>query len=925
MATAQQVHLVQTITDQFSPEKRSHQHVTRDRNGYFYFFSKNAIQRYDGDEIQDVNIQAIVDEGFTPEMINDVFYTNEGIIILIEEANKKYFIPSSSLQVKNERDVSPLNLTDLITGNTSSIIWGDSTVSKVEGSTSSILHQLPKKDIHFQYTRQDKVGNSIAVFSSSEYYLNDNKVFRHHDIIYVLDTAHVLHDFSRLTSLYSVPAPEGQTSNRIEDIYADDIFHRAILTGFSDVKVVTMEREGIDLMLHSKLTEKDRYGAIVSGVASNGTETLLSTNKGTFFNYNPENEKITRLFRNFKVNDSYLGQLKYYSDKKLFYQRERKLNGTSNINIIDLENQKIERHNVPYEIIDFQSLSNRRILIGGNVDNGGFIGLYYPLNKKIEKLKKDLPEVRSLFFDEKNKRYWIGTRKGLFVMNRNLELISIYSRSSQPNVSLSVKNQYIAHDDISAIKSYDNKLMILTLGAGVYIVDETSLDVEKNISEINNLTDNRVLGLEQDNDGNYWISTFNGLNVLDSNYNVIKRYYDFQGLPNNEFNFQSSCKDKAGNLYFGTINGACKITPHSVLRWKDTRHIVFESATSYNDGKQNTQKFENELELLESSDSIILSYNVADFIKLPYQKKVEFKTIPQGPTLKYDDEIIHISNFESGQYELETSNPDISNRTALTLKIKKDYSQLLKLLLGLILFLSLTLGGIYFWIKHFKKQEEAKTLLNQKVSELQLSALQSQMNPHFIFNALGSIQYFIQSSDLEKADEYLADFGKLMRGILESSKKKMISLNEEVKMLKLYTRLEQIRFENKFEVAFNINPDLDMEIMIPPMLIQPYVENAINHGLHHLESRKGKLQIDLNVSNTHDLMIKIKDNGIGRQASQNLNLNKSHRSRSMEIIADRIHTINRSSTSRIENTFTDLISDGQACGTIVTLIFKEYI
>ena len=829
------------------------------------------------------------------------------------------------MQVRAERSIQNIDPSKLISKSQSSIIWDDTSVRLNNGAIESIIHKLPREDIHLQYFTQDRIGNAIAVFASNKYYSNDIELFRHHDIIYVLDTAQVLHDFSRLTNLYSVPAPEGQTSNKIRDIYADDIFHRAVLVGYSEVKVITLERDGIDLMLHAKLTEKNRYGAIVSGIASNGNETYLSTDKGAFFNYNAENGKITRLFKNFKTTNSYLGQLKYDSNKDLFFQREHVLNGSTNLNIIDFKNEKIEQHNLPFEIFDFQSLSNRKIIIGGNIGQGGFIGLYYPMNKKIEKIKKDLPQVRSLYFDEKNIRYWIGTRKGLYVLNRNLELISVYSSSSQSNISQTIKNQYIPHDDISGVKLYNGKLMILTLGAGLFIVNPESLELEKRISEKDNLTDNRVLGLEIDSAGRYWVSTFNGLNVLNATYQVIKRYYDFQGLPNNEFNFQSSCKDAAGNLYFGTINGACKINPQSVLEWRDTRNIVFESAVSYKDGKQSVQQYENELEILESSDSMIINYNVTDFIKLPYQKKVEFKTIPRGPILKYDDESIHISKFESGKYTLETSNPDISNMSSLIFNVKKDYSPLIKLIVGLITFLVLILIGAYLWIRHFKKQEKAKTLLNQKVSELQLSALQSQMNPHFIFNALGSIQYFIQSSNLDKADEYLADFGTLMRGILESSKKKMISLKEEVKLLKLYTGLEQIRFESKFDVQFKIQPGLDMETMIPPMLLQPYIENAINHGLHHLDDRKGKLEIVFEADAEKSLVITIRDNGIGREASKNLNLNKVHRSRSMEIIADRIQTINKSNSFKIENTFTDLNKDGESRGTVVKLVFKEYL
>jgi LytS/YehU family sensor histidine kinase len=141
------------------------------------------------------------------------------------------------------------------------------------------------------------------------------------------------------------------------------------------------------------------------------------------------------------------------------------------------------------------------------------------------------------------------------------------------------------------------------------------------------------------------------------------------------------------------------------------------------------------------------------------------------------------------------------------------------------------------------------------------------MNPHFVFNALNGIQNFIMSQNKEAANEYLTRFAKLMRLFLESSRENFISLSQEIDMLRLYTDLEQMRFRDKFEVKFEVAEDLDLNQEVPSMLLQPFVENAINHGLIYLKE-KGVLTLSFENDGQENLVIKIDDNGIGRKLPQ---------------------------------------------------------
>ena len=136
--------------------------------------------------------------------------------------------------------------------------------------------------------------------------------------------------------------------------------------------------------------------------------------------------------------------------------------------------------------------------------------------------------------------------------------------------------------------------------------------------------------------------------------------------------------------------------------------------------------------------------------------------------------------------------------------------------------------------------------LKQKGTELEMQALRAQMNPHFIFNSLNSINWFIQQNNRAQASEYLTKFSKLVRLILQNSKASLIPLESELESLALYLELEAMRFDYHFSYKISVPPDMDISMLkVPPLIIQPYVENAIWHGLMHKEE-KGQLEIEVN-------------------------------------------------------------------------------
>ena len=219
------------------------------------------------------------------------------------------------------------------------------------------------------------------------------------------------------------------------------------------------------------------------------------------------------------------------------------------------------------------------------------------------------------------------------------------------------------------------------------------------------------------------------------------------------------------------------------------------------------------------------------------------------------------------------------------------------------------------------ESERTKSKLQQKASELEMQALRAQMNPHFVFNSLSSINRFILQNNRNQASEYLTKFSKLIRLILQNSQVSLIPLESELESLGLYLELEAVRFEHHFTYKIVVNNQLDVTALkVPPLVIQPYAENAIWHGLMHKED-KGTLTIEL-FEETEMLCCKITDDGIGRKMAQQKKSKSanSHKSMGMRITAERISLLQRQTNLMTSITINDLVlPDGNAGGTEVFL------
>jgi len=252
-------------------------------------------------------------------------------------------------------------------------------------------------------------------------------------------------------------------------------------------------------------------------------------------------------------------------------------------------------------------------------------------------------------------------------------------------------------------------------------------------------------------------------------------------------------------------------------------------------------------------------------------------------------------------------------QTENRLTVENDRRQRL-IIYALLVGLVLLLLSLFWMLKSNRQRRLANNLLA-------LKSLRTQMNPHFIFNALNSVNSFIAQNDERTANRYLTDFSTLMRSVLENSEEDFISLNKEVELLELYLKLEHSRFKDKFDYELIVDEAIEQsQFLIPPMLLQPYVENAVWHGLRY-KKEKGFLKVQLLKNVEEAIRIEISDNGIGREKSKELKTDyqKKQRSKGMQNIKQRIAILNEMYKDKVDVFIEDLYDDKTGTKVILTL------
>ncbi|HOY94256.1 MAG TPA: histidine kinase [Catalimonadaceae bacterium] len=429
---------------------------------------------------------------------------------------------------------------------------------------------------------------------------------------------------------------------------------------------------------------------------------------------------------------------------------------------------------------------------------------------------------------------------------------------------------------------------LCTKGNGIWCWDGKKL---KSFTRKDGLSSDICFHACEDLAGNIWIGTNKGLNCMSlkkSGEYQIQIFGEESGLPSVEI-LRIEYLD--GDLFCGASQGLSRI-PVSVFTKQNTRIPVWLVSRHVNGGKW------PEGDVLQpGQNQLVFQFDIPGF-GLNKAPGIKYRLLGlQSPVLFNTSGEIRYQNLPSGTYTLEVwadsspvqAKPDFE----LRFQILQPFYEKWWFYLFCIAFLSILIWQFIRWqIGLYRKKEEEREKINRLLNQYQLSALKAQMNPHFIFNAINSIQQFVLTNQSESAYRYLTRFSQLIRKVLNQSGEEKHSLQQELDIISLYVQLEQLRFQNRFHYVLEVDPNLDMtEIDVPPLLLQPYVENAIWHGLMPLPpTQEGKVEILIHKT-MDGIEIRILDNGIGREASGK-NSRKGHSSKGMGLNEKRIQLQN---------------------------------
>ncbi len=606
-----------------------------------------------------------------------------------------------------------------------------------------------------------------------------------------------------------------------------------------------------DVLIQKKLNElnaikKDRYGNIWVGTNVGVFKILKESNTIKYFDlegidisnfvFGPKNELIVTSW-----NDLFI-----YHD--IEDKRSRKIynyfDGITPVNIKRIK--KID------DKIWFISESNGIFLY----DNGSFQSFFNS--------DETYNSFNDLCFDQ-NGNIILGGKNGI------IQISELINDTIVNRLILSKKNNLLG-TSIRWLNCTNDNYLIAGTNSGINIIDLSQLYQKgeitlKKIGKNQGFTDfsGKISAITDDN--HLWIGTHNHLikgninNILDSPYHEYSLYIKSIEVNNESINHsQDTIIDKWSGI------------PKTKLIFPSNRNSI---------------SFNFDVIRFLDYDNIAYSYKLEgssqDWTEITKERRAVFQNLKPG-------------DYRFRIKAINTTNQSNSHELAINFTIKRPYWSRWWFYIPASIMIILFIWFIIFLrTKNIKKRERHLTEISERIAEFEMKALRAQMNPHFIFNAINSIQNYMLDNDIDSALGYLSDFAKLIRITLENVSKRNITLDEELNYLKYYLNLEKMRFDKKFEVEFILPPELEQrKIEIPPMVIQPFVENAIKHGFIYNKD-DAKLKLEFKFIKENILKCIIEDNGIGRKKSRELNRNnnKSHQSKGTFITHERLSLLNQ--------------------------------
>jgi ligand-binding sensor domain-containing protein len=547
--------------------------------------------------------------------------------------------------------------------------------------------------------------------------------------------------------------------------------------------------------------------------------------------------------------------------------------------------------------------------------------------------------IRALHIDNEE-NLWIGGNKGIGLLNIPTRK---FKRLNKELFGL-LPNDHLNIGDIK--QDREGRIWISTNTTGMFCLEKKKESFAiRTFNTSNGMPDNNLSHLVLDKNGHVWAGTTNGLVRINPDNYTITAFTTLDGLGFANRVLGGKYAMSNGYILLGANRSYEFFHPDSLAT--ASSHNTLPYIYSFNVAGTGSNYFSE----INQGRPVVLPYNfnhfeaelgVLDFT--PHRKiQYQFRLHNYDKEWNYTSSRNYIvyNNLAPGKYQLEytainLNKPGNSIINRIRIIIVAPWWQQWWFRMVYILFLA-GLGWLTF--RYYRKRKKRLFLeaererkmkeMNRRMNELQLMAIRSQMNPHFIFNSLNSIQKMIVTEDVNGAYQYLSKFSKLLRMVLDNSEEKFIPLIREMEMNTIYLELESLRFKKSFGYKFRIDEGIDAELtQVPSLLLQPFIENAIWHGLM---SKEGNKQLDISFSSQNDhLSCTIEDNGIGREKAAMVKAQKLgaqyFESKGTRLSQQRIEILNKQIDGTADITITDLKNEaGEATGTRVIIQFPLHL
>jgi ligand-binding sensor domain-containing protein len=644
--------------------------------------------------------------------------------------------------------------------------------------------------------------------------------------------------------------------------------------------------------------------------------TLIKNGFSQAYNHNDDKTlSITQLIEDSKgniwcinkIDSSIVLNLSKESHKILLPSYSKIFKNSANENYLFVPNSTYSPNKVSLglikDVLSFPAFNATDYIFAPLTDNielvGAFTGLYFlDIKKKqfskINNLKNIKRDFFQLCFDSKG-HLWIGSSDNVEVLELDNKNYGFNSIKTFLNTGLV---NHICNDNYNS-----NKLWVTTSN-GLLEIDINTFDINP-ITEQSGLPNQYIYAIVQDKKGYLWLSTNQGIIRFhpDQKPYQFKQYTTRDGLSSNEFNPGAALMDSRGYIWFGSTKGVDVFHPDSIRDLGHAPQLAIVGLKIHDHEWHGDSSIEviRRIELPHNQNTLRLELAAMEYLDPEHNK---FKVLLQraGEQSPWTDlgtqNFVTYANLKPGKYTFKfiACNAEgiwVEEKDARTLYfvIHPHWSDTwwFRTLLALLLLGFVATATAFYYRYHLRAQQlqnekqqreaerqrmelETATIVAEgqrkeaeglrKATESEMKLLRSQLNPHFLFNAMNSINRYILSNEKEKASEYLGQFAQLTRSILDNSRSLTIPLADELKMLHNYIALENLRFQQQIHWTFTVSPDLDEEdILVPSMFLQPFAENAILHGL----APKGGGHIAVEISQHEgSLQCVIRDDGAGR-------------------------------------------------------------